>query len=144
MIAENRGQDVADEALDQGPLLDDRDRMSFTDPRHRPIHPIPFATRAEEDRVLAGNQQSAVEGGGFAGDELWTKIGQVANVFVLPDEQGLKPGLFPLRLRPGHPLAAQFRQVNTIFVAGLELSTREAAHEVLSRPSVLRAKTRSS
>ena len=92
---------------------------------------IAFAAGTKKDGRLIGDQQCAVERRGLPGNQLRTQVGEVADVFVLPNQERVEMSLLALPLRALNPFLAQRLQVNSPFIRDLKLSAREAIHAYL-------------
>src|SRR3981081_3426348 len=74
------------------------------------------------------DQQRAIERGSFSGNELGTQIRQVADIFVLPDQQRVKLSFGAPALRICNALLPQRGYINSRLIGHLKLSARKTIH----------------
>ena len=102
--------------------------MKFGDPRHGALGTVALPSGTKKNGGLIGDQERTVQRGGFAGDELRAQIGEIADVFVFPEKEGIELGLVALALGALDALMPQRVRVDALFVGNLELPARETIH----------------
>jgi len=89
---------------------------------------IAFSTGTKQDWRMIRDQHSPVQRGGFSSNELRAQVGQIADIFVLPNQECVKLGLSAPPLRIGNALLPQRAHVNSRLVCHLKLSARKTIH----------------
>jgi len=86
---EERDEDVTDEPIDQLSLFHDGDCMCLPDPAHPESGLVDLATRSQQDRVVIGGEQGAIQRRGLASDQLRPQRREIADVLVFPHQHGI-------------------------------------------------------